>query len=392
MADAEGRATDAHELNRQLADTIGAQVEQLLGISGYSEADNMKIDAAMEAARRATSTGQPGAGGGSTQEQPAGGGQPDPTGSAPAAVKPAPSSIDWNAARYPNGKILGKYDTEQQAVMGVANTVAMAKVAFSRAEEIERHNAELRREVETLRSRPAVAPTAASQASPEPAPSRGTERVPDAKLDTVLSKLHESGTLDAEDLRNLVSAISEHSMQEARRAAREELDQRTTAARAEAERWGRVEAFMAEKYPESMDFTDELALYTKTHPMIAAGVQALIAQDKHEQATEEAWKLYAQENKISPKFVPAPATKENVEREIRLDAADQVRREAVEQARKDAGIVGAGTGARGVHENVNAGPSEDEYNNAVAQLNQGDGRKWRALVFGDALNHPIFGS
>lgn len=379
-------------MNQQLAETIGAQVEQLLGM-GRTEADNMNIDAAIQAARegRTSGPGQPGAGGGSTQE----GGQP----AAPSATSAQPKAlttaqegeIDWESTKAANGLYLGKYPTKAEAVKGVAHTVAMAKVAFTRADEIERRNAELVREVQELRTRPAVTPAAAPQASPEPAPSRGTEKVANAKLDAVLSKLQENGNLDAEDLGNLVSAISEHSYVEARKAAREEMESRTAAAQAEADRWGKVEAHMAEKHPESVNFTDELALYIKTHPMIAAGVKALIAQDRHEEATEEAWNMYAQENKVSRPFVPAPATQENVEREIRLDAADQVRREAVDAARRDAGIVGA-TGARGVHENVNAGPSQDEYDTAVALMNQGDGRKWRALVFGDALNHPIFGN
>src|SRR5690349_21247420 len=105
MADAEGRPTDAHELNRQLADTIGAQVEQLLGMSGYSEVNNMNIDAAIQAAQRsAAGPGQPGAGGGSTPELPAAGGPPTATGSAPATATPAPTpapvqegEIDWES-------------------------------------------------------------------------------------------------------------------------------------------------------------------------------------------------------------------------------------------------------------------------------------------------------
>jgi hypothetical protein len=393
----DGSPADSHELNRQLADTIGASVEALLGLGG-TEADNMRIDAALEAARRGNAAGGPPAGGGSTQEQPAGGGPPAAAGGAPAttaqsqaSVVPQEGEIDWESVKAANGLYLGKYKTKAEAVRGVAHTVAMAKVAFTRSEEIERRNADLAREVQELRARPAVAQIAAPQAPVQPAPSRGQEDAPSPVLATVLAKIQDGETLNAEDLLNVVKADRESYLGEARKAAREEFDARKAEAEALSERWGKVEAHMAEKFPDSVNFTDELALYVKTHPMIAAGVNALIAQDRHEEAMEEAWGMYARDHKIAPAFVPAPATKENVEREIQLDAADQVRREAVDAARRDAGIIGA-AGARGVHENANTGASQGEYDEAVALMNAGDGRKWRALVFGDALNHPIFGN
>jgi hypothetical protein len=210
-------------------------------------------------------------------------------------------------------------------------------------------------------------------------------------LDSVRSKLQNGESLDAEDLDRLVNAISERSREAGRQAAREEFETRQTAVTKQQERWTRVEQFMAEKFPESVNFTEELALFVQAHPLIGAGVQALIAQDRHEEATAAAWEAYVSQGGGAKTFVPAPATKENIEKEIRLDAADQVRQEAVAQARRDAGIMGSTAGARGVHENANAGPTDDEWNGAVAQYHQGDGSKWRSLVFRDALNHPIFG-
>lgn len=394
MPDQDGRATTVHELNDQLAGTIGAAVEQLLGMSGNTEANNMMIDAAL---RGGPTGGQPG-GGSAAPGQPGTGGPPAPVGSAPAPVTPTPApasplegEIDWESTKAANGLYLGKYRTKVDAVRGVANTVAMAKTAFTRSEEVTRENDTLKRELEQLRMRPVTTPVMAPQESQTPVPSRGNGTVANPKLDAVLSKLKDNGTLEAEDLTNLVGAITAHAEETGRRAAREEFEVHTTAARKEAERWGRVEEFMTEKYPESVNFTDELALFIKTHPMIAAGVSALIVQDKHEEATAAAWEIFSKEQKIEPTFKPAPATRENVEKEIRLDAADQVRREAVESARRDAGIIGTVGGGRGVHENADPGPSEDEYGDAVARMRQGDGSKWRGLVFRDALNHPIFG-
>lgn len=396
--DANGRPTDAHELNQQLADTIGASVEQLLGITNGIEANNSMIDSALRSGEIPAGGGQPAASGGSTQEQSANAGLPGTAGGAPSTVQTPQTpdaaqegDIDWESTKAANGLYLGKYKTKTEAVRGVAHTVAMAKSAFTQRDEtLGRLNA-MQSELEALRRQPVVTPTTVSQDHPNPSPSRGAATEASPNIDKVLSKVQENGTLDAEDLQSLVRAISEHATETARKVVREEEESRTAAQNAVATRWGKVEAYMAEKYPESLDFTDELQLFIKSRPMIAAGVQALIAQDRCEEATEEAWKLFARETQIKPSFKPAPATAENVEKEIRLDAADQVRREAVEQARRDAGIVGASGGAHGVHENPNAGATNDEYDEAVARMRQGDGAQWRKLTFGAELNHPIFG-
>ena len=403
MPDENGRPADAHELNRQLADTIGASVEQLLGMGG-TEADNMAIEAAITRARSGQSidAGQPGAGGGSTQGQPAGAGQPGAASGASStqqpAAQPGNGQEDLDAVLEQskvNGKYFGKWNTKAEAVRGYFNVVNMSKTAFSQAEAQAAENARLLQTVEQLRRQPVATPAAAPQDSPTSSPSRGKEVVPSPKLDTVLSKLQENGNLDAEDLSNLVSAISEHSAMVAQKAAQEEYDRRAAVIKAEQDRWIEVEQFMAEKYPDSVNLEDEMALFVKTYPVIGTGVKALIAQDRHEEAMAAVWEMYVKQEGVKPTpkpFIPAPATKENVEREIRGDAADQVRREAVDAARRDAGIIGAGSGGHGVHENADAGAGQGEYDEAVARMRQGDGTKWRALVFGADLNHPIFNS
>lgn len=402
MPDMDGRPSDSHELNQQLAATIGASVEQLLGMGG-TEADNMAIEAAIIQARSGQSinAGQPGAGGGSTQGQPAGTGLPGSASGASSTQQPSPTAtpsqdeIDWEATKGPNGKYFGKYDTKAEAVKGYFNVVNMSKTAFLQAETQARQNADLQRALEELRRQPVATPAPAPQNSPTSSPSRGEKVVLSSTLDTVLSKIQENGNLDAEDLASLVNGISDHSAEVARRAAQEEYDRRAGLLKAEQDRWTKVEQYMAEKYPQSVDFADELALFVKTHPMIGAGVQALIAQDRHEEAMGSAWEMYLKQEGIKPKpapFIPAPANQENINREIRGDAADQVRREAVEEARKDAGIIGAGNSVHGVHENAQAGAGQGEYDEAVARMRQGDGTKWRALVFGADLNHPLFNS
>ena len=80
-----------------------------------------------------------------------------------------------------------------------------------------------------------------------------------------------------------------------------------------------------------------------------------------------------------------------------MQAGDQVRKEAVEAARKDAGI--SGTSASGVHERTDAVPSQDEINAAAdamraygTQPGNPAAARWRELTIGKSLPPEIFGS
>jgi len=378
------------ELNRQLADTIGAQVENLLGM-GHNEADNQVIDAAIEAARRGLTPGQPG-GGGSTPEQLGRNGLPVGQGGAPVTAQPvAPAGpsdgeIDWESTKAANGMYLGKYKTRAEAVKGVAHSVAMAKTAFTRVESVEAENARLREQLNETRRQPVVAPTIAPTQATPTSPSLGDAA--NAKLDEVLSKLGQGEALSGEDLVAFRRALSEAAFEAGRKAAREEREQFDSVAKKEQDRWARVEQYMAEKYPDSVNFGDELALFIKTHPLVGAGVKALTEQDRHEEAIAAAWEAFTAQQGAGLR--PAPSA-EDKQRELELEAADQARREALDIARRDAGIVGQGAGARGVHEGTNTGPSEDEYNRAVALSRHGNGAPLNRILFKDILSHPIFG-
>jgi hypothetical protein len=385
----ENRPQTEEQLTQQWASTIGESVEQLMNRSGWTEANNDLLDP-MSLAR----AGQPGEGGVAP-------GQPTPSG--PPAVTPAPAptaakpvapaqsqeAIDWEAIKRPDGTYAGKYTTRQAAVEGMAHVVQMSKDAYTRAEAVERENAELRRRLaDSLRQPPVVTPATAPEGA-SPLPTRGDATKPSPKLDAVLASLQDE-VLDGEKLTKLTAALREQAVEDARQAMRDELSAQQVAADKERARWMKVESFMATKYPESVKFTDELGLFVKANPLISAGVTGLMAQDRHEEAMEAAWLAF---NKTHSGFIPAPATKENVEKEIKLDAADQVRKEAVEAARKDAGIIGSGGAAtHGVHESTQLGPSQEEMDRAVALERQGHGEEWRRLVFRDILNHPIFGN
>lgn len=376
------------ELNQQLAETIGASVEQLMGQTGWTEANNILID---QTARG----GQPAAAPAGGEERPAAtptdaNGQPVAKGSE--ATKVTDPLATFDQFKDANGKYIGKYDTVEQFVRGIGHAMNMTKETLAANDDLNRRLADQTRQLDELRRQPAptqgTVRTDAPVADASPAPARKSN----PKLAEALASLAE-GNLDAEGLVKLVDVISEHTALAAREAAREEQREREAVAQATASRWDKVDQFMTEKYPDSMKFTTEMGLFTKTNKQIGAVVSALIEKDLHEQAMEYAWTQFVAAHglKSAPApFKAAPATPENVEKEIKLDAADQVRREAVEEARKDAGILGAGAGNHGVHENQNVGPTQGELDEAAALMRNGQGAKWRSLVFKDILSHPLF--
>jgi hypothetical protein len=394
------RPQTVEELNRQLADTIGASVEQLMGQTGWVEANNMLINPRGQ-------DGQPGPTGGG-EERPGAAppaGQPAPTGAPALTASPVTATIpvlDFEKYKDPaTGMYAKKYKTVEEFAAGLGHAMNMTYSVLTQNEQANQRIAALTAELEQSRRQPVGPQSTVSQDTSVIAPSRGDVSKVSPKLAEALASLQEDNTLDAEGLVRLTDAISEHTVETARRVAREEVEARDKVAQATKERWDKVDSFMSGKYPNSMNFTTELGVFSKANPVIGQVVSALIEKDLHEQAMTFVWQEFATAHGLNPSavapapeakpFVPAPATKENVEKEIRLDAADQVRREAVENARKDAGIIPSmAGGVHGVHENANAAPTQEEMDEAVRLMQQGHGERFRNIVFRDILNHPLF--
>ncbi len=384
------RPRTEHELNRQLADTIGAAVEQLMGQQGWVEANNSLIDP--------RNLGQPGSGGAdqSTQVVPQPNGQPVAATTTPATpASPATLPLDFEQYKDPKtGLYAGKYPSVEQFAKGLGHAMDMTYRVQSQNDQLTQQLAALNAQLEQVRRQPVITQVTAPQITSEDAPTRGDAPRVGARVAEVLATLSD-GNLDAEGLTRLATAISEQAREDALKSVREETRQREEAAKTNADRWDRVDAYMSEKHPASMQFTQELGLFIKTDPEVSGVVTALIEKNLHEQAMVYAWNGFVNKHgldlsKATP-FVPAPSTPENVRKEIVLDAADQVRREAIEEARRHAGVIPAmGAGAHGVHETPPAGPSAGEMDEATALMRQGHGERWRSLVFKDILNHPLF--
>lgn len=280
----------------------------------------------------------------------------------------------------------GKYKTLEEYVNGIGHVVQMSKTAFSRVDAAEQEAQRLRNELAVARQTPAASAAAPVNSSSLPVPQTVTT-VSSSKLDAVLSRLKsEGGILDEENLGALIEGVSELASLKASAVADERLTAREAAQRAEDEKWKAVDAHMEQVAPESLQYSQEIGLFVRTNPLASAAVAALVRQGNLNEATELSWSLFqmAHQGMTKPEIVAATEAET-----VRLEAGDQVRREALDEARKAAGV--ASSSASGVHESpVIAGPSQDEIDQAAAEMRAGNGTRWRALTIGRGLTDPIF--
>lgn len=292
--------------------------------------------------------------------------------------------VDWDSLKEPNGLYAGKYKTKEELLKGMSNVVAMAKQAFTE------RDAAIQRELENSRvTQPAPVVT---ETPIEPV-------VKSTRLDEVLNQIvAEGGTLDEKNIVELRTALLEDNHLVAERIVQKMLNDRDSKAAAETSKWNNVDAYMRDKYPESVNFTNELGLFVRANPLIAAGVDGLIAKGREREATEFAYLEFRKTHQLTQANEKLGIAEKT---EVQLTAAEQVRKEAVEQARRDAGVVS--TTASGVHENVDQGASPDEVEMAANEMRRtgtqpgtAGGARWRQLTImkeleNDPLAKSIFG-
>lgn len=318
-------------------------------------------------------------------EEPAKGDNPPPVQAETAAT--TTDEVDWDSLKGPDGLYAGKYKTKGELLKGMSNVVAMAKQAFN-----ERDAAIIRaRELETTPRQPLTPPVTETPKVEIPTAS--------SRLDEVLNQIvAEGGTLDEKSIIDLKTAIIEQNHIVAKQIVENMLSERDNKVAAETSKWNNVDAYMREKYPESVNFTNELGLFVRANPLIAAGVDGLIAKGREIEATEFAFLEFKKTHQLTQANEKLGIAEKT---EIQLSAAEQVRKEAVDKARMDAGVVS--TTASGVHERVDQGPSTDEVELAASEMRRtGDspgtlgGARWRQLTImreldNDPLAKSIFG-
>lgn len=295
------------------------------------------------------------------------------------------------------GLIARKYKTVKEAIRGGVHLTHMAKQAFSERDTAVQKLADLETENLRLRQTPAAVPTAAApQPQPSGAPSRAILDQAQARMDKVLSDIAENGgVLDAETAKAMSKASREVADAAADVRVQEMFAKTSNEESADRAEWAKVDAYMADHYPASIRFSEEVALHVTSDSLLGSAVKALLAQGNRTAATELAWKSF--ERAHGDQIAAEDKTKAE-SKEADLSAREQVRKEQVEKARKDAGVIQGSAGGAGVHERSAAGGSREEIEAARdAMRREGDApgspaaMRFRHLVIGPSLDPSLFG-
>lgn len=300
----------------------------------------------------------------------------------------------FESLRDQNGLILGKYKNVGEAIKGVGHAVNMAKEAFSQRDAATSELERLREEMKFQSQTQSFATPANDLVQPSVSYNKEIEEAQKA-YDEVLSQVVENGGfLDQDAASSLSKAQNELLRVQAKAAAEEALISRENTKNQEQNEWNQVDNFMRQNHPESLKFTDEIGLFVGSDPVIGDAVGTLVNQGFKEKAAALAWTQYKRARDAGE--LASSINNANV-KEAELQAYDQVRKEAVNRARLDAGISGSSAG--GVHERVDNTPSFDEVQaaaNAMRAYGTTPGNaaaaRWRELTIGRTLPPEIFGS
>lgn len=339
-----------HELTTLLASTIGADVE-----------------AAMNSVDWAHTTQAPVAPPANPEEQvtPA---VTTPTEGLASPAQPASTTeINWDEFKDPQtGLYAGKYRDPSALVKGMHSLLHMTKEAQARADQLAQENEQLRRP-------PVVEQT------PEPV-------IRSEKLETILAKAKESGSLDTDDLHQLIEGIAENAELVARGAVQKQTQEVTK----EQLEWANVDQYMTEKHKDSLNFVDEMTVFKSQDPVVRSIYDRFLATNDEASKRDATVYLWNEFSRANPHVLGAPVDAAAQVQEQKLQANAQVRKEEVEQARKDAGLLG--TQAAGVHEaSQQAGVSQADIDVAARLMKQtGMGQLWRSMTIAKDLNHPLF--
>jgi len=365
-----GRSREEQELTSMIAKTlVQREVMEPMSKIGWGHGTPPPPESGLPAAE-----GAPG-----PEKAPApvaAGGQPTPKPAAAPAPTAAPKAdtptIDelvagYEALRDPEtGLIARKYKTPQEAIKGGVHLTHMAKQAFTRAEEAERKLAELSAENMRLRQAPAASPAAAPQPKPTEAPARALLDQAQARLEKVLSDVAENGgVFDGETMKAFSRANREVADAAADVRVQERFAQTSEKESADRAEWAKVDAYMKERHPAAERFSEEVALHLQSDPLLASAVNALLAQGNRTAATELAWTSFERSHGDQ---IEATVKAKAEDKESELAAREQVRKEQVEKARKDAGVIQGSAGGAGIHQGGVAANSREEIEASRDQM------------------------
>lgn len=274
----------------------------------------------------------------------------------PAAQPAAPAAPADSPASKPEGQpggegklLLGKYKSESDAEKAYHGLIHSNKALLAERDQLLANLSEFQNRANGQQPAPSAAPS--RQADPV---SRSEQRA------SILKEL-ENDPLNPEIITKLTDL-----------AVNEALERATAPQRAVEQ----ADQYMTARYPEAYQFVDEVQQFVATDPATRAAVKELWDKGAHGPASELAY-LKWQLHKASSAETGAIANAE-------------VRRQEVEKARVDAGLVSSQ--ASGVHESssANLGPTKEDMESAIKQYHSGY-KKPLLNIIGADLPDEMFG-
>jgi hypothetical protein len=273
--------------------------------------------------------------------------QADPV-SAPAAPSPQQTSTTGGQPAVDGKMLLGKYKTEAEAEKGYFNLLQQNKVLLSQLDKFKE-------------APPAPAPTFTAPAQPEKA---------DPSLQAIVDKFsqfEEVTGIPKEEIHDMFATVAKSIAKETARQTYTEIEE-------PRKRLQEADDYMATRYPESTKFQDEIVQFTRTNPEVNSVISELWGKGLYKEAMQHgymAWKLES-----------------GVQQEHALTVAEEVRRNEVEAARQDAGLLS--TQAQGARESVNVGPSPEEMAELIRISRAGNNVPFLRATIGRTLSDDYF--
>ena len=280
----------------------------------------------------------------------------------PAQPPVVPQNTQTPPADQGGRKILGKYNSEEEAERGYHSLIHLNQQVMAR-------NDELLRMVADANTRLATATTSSPQQVTTPA---NPTTLP-AGFDGVLNTLQANYNIEPTDMQPLVDGILAAAESRARSAVRQELE----AVEAPNRMIKQADEYLLGKYPEAAKFSNEIAQFVHGDPELQTFVQKGQADGDLRLPMEIAWLKFNQ------------SVLSATDRATMIHAA--VSQDEIERTRLDAGLPVSQAG--GVHMNEQASNvlSKGDMDRLIGMFHAGYKEPFLRATIGATLPDSVFG-
>lgn len=348
------RPGNQFEVMQLLSGTIGdAVLEEMDARDGFHRAGNpgQRTEAAAPVVQQPQQVQQ-------TQQQ--------PVTPATQQANPAQTPVDTQNTAQPvaptGRKILGKYNSEEEAERGYHSLIHLNQQVMARNDELARMVADLNAKVATGPLTPNA--QQASAANPQETP---------PAFDNVLNTLQANYNIDQADMKPLIDGLLAAAESRARVAARQELEAKEAPTRVIQQ----ADDYLLGKYPDAAQFGTEIAQFVHGDPELQAFVEQGRQNGDLRLPMEIAWLKFNQ-TVLNAK-----------ERAGQVLAA--VSQQEIDRTRIDAGLVSSQAG--GVHTNEAASNvlTKADMDRLVGMFHAGYREPFLRATIGATLPDEVFG-